>query len=66
MQSLGRRYVSYFNETCRCGKVSPLDRMLPAAGYGVNIIITDDFLDGTRDVPRSWVAEMKSTKPIVS
>ena len=43
--------------------------MLTAAGYkvklsnhGVNMIITDDLLDGTHGVPRSWVAEMKSSK----
>jgi lysophospholipase L1-like esterase len=49
--------------------VSQLDAMLTAAGYkvelsnhGVNMIITDDLLDGTHGVPRSWVAEMKSSK----
>lgn len=45
--------------------VSQLDKMLTAVGYhvklsnhGVNMIITDDLLDGTRGVARSWVAEM--------
>ena len=49
--------------------VSQLGAMLKAAGYkvelsnhGVNMIITDDLLDGTHGVPRSWVAEMKSSK----
>ncbi|MHB1057089.1 MAG: SGNH/GDSL hydrolase family protein [Rhodanobacter sp.] len=49
--------------------VSQLGAMLTAGGYkvkvsnhGVNMIITDDLLNGTRGVARAWVAEMKSNK----
>lgn len=48
---------------------SQLGNMLTAAGYkvevanhGVNMIIADDLLNGSRGVSRSWVAEMTSSK----